>query len=553
VRHARRVLQERAAAGHVMTTAHAELRTILNEHPDVTRQLRALWTLHATGGLERQKLEGLLEHADENVRGWAIQLLAEDRTPSDPALKRFAAMAGADRSALVRLYLASALQRLEAGGRWNIAAGLLAHAEDEKDQNLPLMIWYGIEPLVGSDPDRFASLAAAARIPLVRRHIARRASEPDVRATGVAAIVKQLARAMQDEVRSDLLTGTLEGLKGVRSVTMPAGWAELAPRLRASDNRVVSSRALELSLVFDDPAALAELYRQAADGASAPDARLRALDALAARHPKDFAPLLLKLTADPVTRQRAVRALAEYEHADTPATLLGIFPAADAATRQDVIQTLASRSAWAAELLDAVERRVVPRTDLTAFTARQIDQLRDESLSARVKSLWGEIRPTDAEKSSQIERWKRTLTPAVVAMGNVAKGLQLYQRLCAACHQLFDEGTALGPDLTGSQRTNVGYLLENIIDPSAGVPRDYQVNTFITTSGRTVSGFVISEDAVAVTVALLNERVTIPTSEIKDRQLSPQSMMPEGLLQGLKAAEVRDLIAFLGSSGPGEK
>jgi putative heme-binding domain-containing protein len=141
----------------------------------------------------------------------------------------------------------------------------------------------------------------------------------------------------------------------------------------------------------------------------------------------------------------------------------------------------------------------------------------------------------------------------VVAMGNVVKGRETYQKQCAACHRLFDEGNALGPDLTGSQRTNVTYLLENILDPSAGVPRDYQVNTIRTMGGRVVSGFVISEDAASLTVALLNERVTIPTSEIQDRQQSSQSMMPEGLLQGMKAAEVRDLIAYLGSSGSEKK
>jgi putative heme-binding domain-containing protein len=290
------------------------------------------------------------------------------------------------------------------------------------------------------------------------------------------------------------------------------------------------------------------LKELAAEAAAAPEARLRAIEALAARHPGDLAPLLLKLTADPVTRRHAVRALAEYDDPNTPATLLAIHPNADAATQQDVVQTLASRAKWAMRLLDAVETGKVPRTQLTAYVARQMSQLDDDALGARVKSLWGEIRSTSKEKSADIERWKRTLNPAVVAMGNVAKGREIFQRQCAACHRLFDEGGALGPDLTGSQRTNVAYLLENIIDPSAGVPREYQVNTVRKTGGRIVSGFVISEDSASLTLALLNERVTIPKSEIEDRQQSAQSMMPEGLLQGMKAAEVRDLIAYLGSS-----
>jgi putative heme-binding domain-containing protein len=309
----------------------------------------------------------------------------------------------------------------------------------------------------------------------------------------------------------------------------------------------VAGSALELSLVFDDPAALAELNRQAADTSVPADVRVRAIEALVSRRPKELAPLLLKLADDAATRRAAVRALAEYDHPDTAPALLAAYPKFDAAARQDVIQTLVSRPAWAAALLDAVASGVVPRADLTAYSARQVEQLGDAALTARLKSLWGEMRSTSAEKTEQIDRWRKTLTPAVLASANLAAGRVTYQRLCGACHRLFDEGGTIGPDLTGSQRNHPGYLLENIIDPSASVPRDFQLNMFRTTSGRIVSGFVVAESPVSVTVALLNERVTIPVAEIEQREVSSQSMMPEGLLQGLTAAEIRDLIAYLGS------
>jgi putative heme-binding domain-containing protein len=139
------------------------------------------------------------------------------------------------------------------------------------------------------------------------------------------------------------------------------------------------------------------------------------------------------------------------------------------------------------------------------------------------------------------------MRPGVLAKANLSTGRVVFQRLCAACHRLFDEGGAIGPDLTGSQRNNLDYLLENIIDPSAGVSRDFQLNTIRTSGGRVISGFVVAENKTALTVASLNERVTVPIAEIKDRQQSSQSMMPEGLLQSLTAAEIRDLIAYLGS------
>jgi putative heme-binding domain-containing protein len=526
---------------------------MLAEHPDVTRQLRALWALHVTGGIEETALRTLLDHPHEAMRGWAIQLLCEDRNPTSGAGERFKRLAIEDPSALVRLYLASALQRLDAAPRWDIAEGLLAHGEDAKDQNLPLMVWYALEPLVALDPSRAAAVASAGKVPLLRRHVARRASEPDVRARGVAAVVQCLPRMKEPAAQFDFVAGMLEGLKGTRSLAMPAGWSEIAARLRADSNRGLAEKALELSLVFDDPEALRELRSRAQDPQQAPALRVKAIEALAGRHPSDLAPLLLALTQDPATRRSAVRALAEYDHAETPTLLVAAFSSYDAAAQGDVVQTLASRPAWAQRLLDAVESGSVPRANLTAFVARQMDQLGDAALSGRVKKLWGEIRSTDAEKKQQIDRWGRTLSAAVIAMGDRSAGRKHFERLCSACHRLFDEGGTLGPDLTGAQRNNPTYLLENIIDPSAGVPREYQVNTIRTTGGRIVSGFVVAEDSAAVTVASLNERITIPVAEIQERQQLAQSMMPEGLLQGLKASEVRDLIAYLGSAEPPRK
>ncbi|MBL9213091.1 MAG: c-type cytochrome [Opitutaceae bacterium] len=546
VRHARRLLQERAAAGRDLTAAHAALHRMFAENPDVTRQLRALWTLHATGGLDAAFLLRQLGHADENVRAWVIQLLCENRTPPPEAVGRFARLATDDPSPLVRLYLASALQRLAPAQRWDIAAGLLARGEDVRDQNLPLMVWYGIEPLVHADPERFARLVSATRSSLVRRHLARRASEPDVRDRGLPAVVRQLAPGMDAAVLSDLLDGLHRGLQGTRRVPLPAGWAERSGNLRAHANPAVSARARELALVFDDPAALRELRAQAADPTLDAATRQRALEALAARRPADLAPLLLQLTADPATRRSAVRALADYDHPDVPATLLAAYPAFDDAARQDVVQTLAARPAWADALLDAVARGVVPRARITAYSARQIEQLGDPGLRARVQSVWGELRTTSGEKAEQIERWRKALTPAVLARANRAAGRELFQRLCSSCHRLFDAGGALGPDLTGSQRTNPAYLLENIIDPSAGVSRDFQLHLIHVRGGRVLSGFVIAEDERTLTLASLNEQVTLPVAEIERRERLPQSMMPEGLLQDLTATEVRDLFGYLG-------
>jgi putative membrane-bound dehydrogenase-like protein len=155
VRHARRILQERGPDPKV----HARLKQMLKDNPDVTRKLRALWALHVTNGLAEPDFRELLSHENEYVRAWAVQLATENNQPSDDVLRQFATMARQDQSPMVRLYLASALQRIALEKRMDILSGLLTHGEDAGDQNLPLMLWYAAEPLVESDMPRALNLA----------------------------------------------------------------------------------------------------------------------------------------------------------------------------------------------------------------------------------------------------------------------------------------------------------------------------------------------------------------------------------------------------------
>src|SRR5690606_7727250 len=149
VRHARRILQERGPDPAV----HRALRRILADNPDETRKLRALWALHVTQGIDDEELTALLHHESEYVRRWAVQLIAEDGRVSDAALQAFAEAAREDESALVRLHLASAMQRIEPERRWSVLEGLHGREEDAGDHNIPLMAWYATEPLVSIDMD----------------------------------------------------------------------------------------------------------------------------------------------------------------------------------------------------------------------------------------------------------------------------------------------------------------------------------------------------------------------------------------------------------------
>jgi putative membrane-bound dehydrogenase-like protein len=549
VQHSRRLLQERAAAGQDLTAARRELQRMFAEESDVSRKLRALWALHVTGGVDDAFLIEQLNHPSEYVRSWSVRLLCEDQAPTAAALDRFRELAEHGDSPFERLWIASSLQRLPTNDRWSIAKALLSRAEDAKDANLPLMIWYSIEPLVHEDQERFIALANDTRLPLVRRHIARRAASLENASNALTALIDLIGTSASD-AQHDLLQGILLGLEGRRSVKMPEGWPEVYAGVKGSREPALIEIARHLALVFDDPVALGELQDESR--ATEADAKIRngAIEALVSKQADGLAELLLDLIGDPVTQRAAIRGLAACDESQIPQVLVKQYLEFPPAARADAVQTLSSRPAWAMAMLDAVESGRISRSDLSAFTARQLLNLKDKRLAERVNSLWGSVRPSNAEKTKLISDYRKKLTPQVLERGDREAGRVLYQQTCANCHKLFDAGGEIGPNITGAQRQNLEYILDNLVDPSGAVVRDYQMQIIETTGGRIITGLVVAEMAAAVTIQTVNEKVIVPTDEIETRVKSDISMMPDGLLQKLTLDQVRDLIAYI--SGPSQ-
>jgi hypothetical protein len=114
---------------------------------------------------------------NELNRVWSIRLVLDRKETLSKNLSQLTKLARNDKSPIVRLALASGLQRLPVKDRWPIAEALVAHAEDAKDANIPLMIWYGIEPAVSADRARAIALLKKTKIPLLRQYIVRRLAE----------------------------------------------------------------------------------------------------------------------------------------------------------------------------------------------------------------------------------------------------------------------------------------------------------------------------------------------------------------------------------------
>jgi putative membrane-bound dehydrogenase-like protein len=564
VRSARRELANRAAVGADLATAKAELRKILDQpEGDVVLKLRALWTLYTLGAVERDELAKLLDYPDEHLRVWALRLLIDfwpidtvhglvRATPNsiDPLLaQRLPAIARGDAPGLVRLVLASTLQRLPLDLRPSLAAALLAHEEDAGDHDLPKLIWYGLGPLLEKDAGRLVPLAAEGKLPLTRTWITRGIAE-DVTKSSDALNQLLAATASQSEpARADVVRGLVAGLAGRHKVAPPAAWDQFQAAFESAPAEL-TELVRNLNVIFGDGRALEEVRRIALDGGSGKIAERRlALEALIEAKPDDLREICEKLLRVRFLNMTALKGLTLFDDPEIGQQLAKNYNSFHPSERAAVLETLISRPTFAPGLLDQIAAGKIPPTELTALHARQIRSFGDEKLTARLSEVWGELRDSPQDKQELIATLKKQLTAEHLVAADEHQGRAVFQTTCANCHRLYGAGGSIGPDLTGSGRHNLDYLLSNVVDPSAVVNKDFRMSIIRHADGRVLSGLVVSQDDQRVVLQTVKEKLTIPREEIDDVSLSTLSAMPDGILQPLKADQIRDLVAYLMSAG----
>ncbi|WP_395743861.1 PVC-type heme-binding CxxCH protein [Prosthecobacter sp.] len=483
------------------------------------------------------------------------------------------AMAREEKSSFVRLTLASTLQRMPVGKRAELGAALLAHAEDANDPFLSYLVWYGISPLAKADPMALVALAKDCTWPKTLKWMVRSvATQPEA----LNALLAQ-AKAEQSGV---ILEGMAEAFKGIRKAQKPESWdafvkvAAGAPEraearttypepasssAKATEDKKagttipnhageeLSAKQMiqELSVLFGDGRALDDVKKMALDEKADAGAREAALKTLIDARPDDLREICLKLLEVRGVNVTAVRGLALFSEPEIGRKLAESYRKFAAGERPVVIDTLVSRPVFAKELLKEMKAGKIPRADLSAFHARQIAAFKDEALNKELVEAWGELRESAADKKELMEKVKKQLTPEVLAKANLSQGRMLFTAVCGACHMMYGQGGKIGPDLTGSGRANLDYLLENIADPSGVVSADFRMSLLTHKDGRVLSGVVTESNARTLTLRTLTETMTLDKADIVKQETSPMSMMPEGLLLAFGPEQVRDLIAYL--------
>jgi HEAT repeat protein len=321
------------------------------------------------GGLTSEYAQQLLKDQDEYVRAWAIQLELEDQSASKSFVAQLEEMAKTEASAVVRMYLTSALQRLPPEQSWELAAALAGRAEDADDHNLPLLLWYGVEPLVQANAKRAVQLALSAEIDTVRRFVIRRASaQNDL----IEPVVAALSSSNDLSERNLLLTEMLIAFEGRVDIPMPKAWMDAYEKVRLSGaasksdssdaeiarlKREVLDKADQIAVIFGDQRVFPPMRSLLTDLAQDLKRRQQALDVLVRGQDKASGDLLLtdSVLKNTELQGSAVRALVTLGSDRTPQVLLSAYTSFDEAVRKDVISTLVShRPAWTKMLLETL-------------------------------------------------------------------------------------------------------------------------------------------------------------------------------------------------------
>ena len=354
------------------------------------------------------------------------------------------------------------------------------------------------------------------------------------------AIVGALNGIDDPGIQASFLKGMLGGLEGRRDVDPPPGWDELKAKLEKQGNEEVLALVGRIGQVFGDESAGDSALAKLLDGKEPLAERKLGLSGLVAQKNPKLPPKLVKLL-DQGLRMEAVRAYSAFDYKPAAPTLLARYPKFDPKERTAVVETLSSRKPYARALLKAMSEGKVAKEEIPAYVARNLHAM----LGDAFEKVYGKVDAVSSDKDKEIAKYRAMIQKADFSKTDASKGRVVYQRVCGACHVMYGEGGKIGPELTGSNRSDLNYFLLNVLAPSYDVPEGYRMVTITSKDGQVSVGSVVEEDANKVVLNMVGQKSVIAKSDVKTRVTSKISMMPEGLLLSLKDPEILDLIQYL--------
>lgn len=542
--------------------------------------VRCLWGISASSGFDERLAGELLSDPREAIRTWTIRFLGDERNVTAAIEQKLQELGEKDTSPVVLAQLACTAQRLPALCGLRIAARIATNPISARDRYIPLLAWWAVEKHATADRaftvDTFTSQSAW-RTPLVRdvligRLIKRFAAEGSPAGYGSAAKIFRAAPSKSEATR--LLIDLDEGLRmiGARPAKeLPLGSsytqfatvhaestpirgklpripAELRPILAAIWNdHVTDPLVLRVAGRMGSSEAYARIVHLVGEESTSRRTRIELLHALAEFGQADCIASVLSIvrhSADEQLRTAALATLARFDDRRIAQVVLLEYPKMSVALRTATRRLLFGRASWTRTLLERIDAGNLASTDVQTDELRRVALFNDPELDERVRRRWGNIRAgTNEEKLADIRRISNDLRAAA---GRPDRGHELFKKNCATCHSLFGEGNRIGPDLTTANRKDRDFLLVSIVDPSVQIRKEYLSYIVTTNGGQLFTGLIAAQSPSSITlVGAKNERTSIPRSDVEEIKESPQSLMPERLLDSLKPQELRDLFSYL--------
>jgi len=558
-RYSRENLEERdrADANWLSTKFHQMVTT----ESDETAALEGLWSLNLLGGFDEVLAAQLLKSPHAAVRSWTVRLLGDKRKISAATAHLLDEFAEQEMEVSVRQQLACSAARFPAQQAMPMINANINRDVDADDPYMPLLWWWAIEKHSVTDREevlnrfvrptlwksRLGRDALLTR--LIRRYTAERSGD------GLESVVRLLKAAPDQDARQQLWPHVWLGWQEQTPDSQTDAWLELARRHELSQILLNDWREnaddltlLHLGCALRHPEPIAAVKRSAFDPRAAAERRVALLGILATLADKGLLVSSLEVLANESAesvRAAALNVLARFDDPAVARELIRMHQNLNSSRLQSQVRDLLlSRASSAREWLEAVDRGMVSAASTPLEQIGRVSLLGDPQLDALVTRHWGKLQGASREeKLAEVRRLNNDLR---AGLGNATAGQQVFKEHCASCHQLFGEGTKVGPDLTTANRQDLDFLLVSLVDPNLAIRKEYVSVVVQTTSGQILTGLVVQRNAASLTlVDSKGEKQTIATAEIEDLQDSPVSLMPENLYLQLKPAELRDLFAYL--------
>lgn len=502
------------------------------------QSLEALWALDSLGLVETLPVG----NSDPYIRRWAWKMAGE---------KQILPPLGKETHLEVCAQILASAKRLPGAGALH-----LLNAGDIADESghLPLLAWWALEAKAEKEREAVFTYLKAdpafLKTTLFRDHLAEKLSKRYALAGGeenFQSCADLLALSSDEVLKGKFIAGIASAFEGAEMPKLPESLTKALNDYMAKQ----SGGDLTLALRSGNADALKQALKLLADTKASNTARIGVAKTLAELGKQEAVmPMvaILRTTNPPSLKRGILQAAAKFDDKRIPEALLLGWEgqiAGDKALREDALRVLAGRKEWAQILVSFVNEWKVPVKHFTIDIVRQLSLHKDAEIDAAIDKHWKGLLMTGPtpEKKKEAERIKAVLK---TGLGDPEKGKIQFMARCFICHKLFGEGQSIGPDLTGYDRSNADFWLDNLFTPSLEIREGFGAYIVSTKNGQLLTGLMDAQDASGIVIKdMAGNKTPVKQTDIAKLEASPISLMPEGLTTGMSDADLKDFFAYL--------